>query len=370
MTNTKHLSALSDTTPGTSPADPRTTTSDTPSSSPTDHDGSAMPTVRQRDARLLAKTGPARNADLMGAQERVTRFIPGDPQVDPYLSLIQHLARTAEPVNAEDAAELLTALAGHAGYLASVGTPVTEDTLLDPGLVTRWVLHGLAHLTAGTTANYRSRLTRVAAAVHGAPARPAPLYASDPVRPYDRGAEDGLGWWAAALPGALGQDLLVALGLTIGAGLTASQVPVVQGRHITRSFGSTVAVRIPCAKGWTVIPVRARYAKVLLDAAARSGPDEYVFRAAAPGRGGRNGISNLVDAADRQAGGKPEQLERFTPQRARATFIVRHLDAGTRVDMLMQIAGVKNLGAVDRYVRYMSPVGAATELSLTLPDEA
>ena len=371
MTNTEHLSALSDTTPGTSPANPSTTTSDTHPSSPTDHDRSAMPTVRQRDARLLAKTGPARNADLTAAQERVLRFIPGDPRVDPHLSLIQHLARTAQPVNAQDAAELLTALAGHAGYLAAVGTPITEDTLLDPGLVTRWVLHSLTHLTPGTTANYRSRLTRVAAAVHGAPEGSAPLYASDPVRPYTYGAEDGVVRWAGGLVGALGTDLLFAVCLTFAAGLTNAQVTSVRGEHITRCDDGTVAVRVPGGGGgWNVIPARARYTQVLLAAAAHRGPDENVFRADAVRGGGRNGISNLVDSADRRTGGKPDQVERFTPQRARATWIVRHLDAGTRVDVLMRAAGVKDLGAFDRYVRYMSPAGTATELSLTLPDEA
>lgn len=55
--------------------------------------------------------------------------------------------------------------------------------MLDPALVQRWALVGLAGLSAGTAANYRSRLARVAAAVSGRD-RPAPLYASDPCEPY------------------------------------------------------------------------------------------------------------------------------------------------------------------------------------------
>lgn len=330
-----------------------------------------MPTVRQRDARLRTKTTASRAADPVGAERRISRFIPGDDRVDSTLDLVRYLARAAKPVNAQDAAELLTVLSGHAAYLDTVGTTVTVETLLDASLVNRWVLHGLAGLTAGTTANYRSRLARVSAAVDGEPDRPAPLYASDPVRPYDLATEDNLIRWAAGLPGSLGADLLVALGSTLGAGLTAAQVPDVRGEHVVPDgTGGCVVKVFGIEQAWNPVPVRARYAQVLLDAADRCGPGSYLFRSDAPGGCGRNGISNLVDRAYRQVGGQPARLERFTPQRARATWIVRHLDAGTRVDLLMRAANVQHLDAFDRYVRYMAPASASAASALALKDLA
>ncbi len=77
-------------------------------------------------------------------------------------------------------------------------------------------------------------------------------------------------------------------------------------------------------------------------------------------------ISNLVAAAIRQAGGDLGRVERFTPQRARATWIVRHLDAGTRVDALLRAANVAHLAAFDRYVRYMAPADNAVQTGLAL----
>ena len=371
MTHTEHLSALSDTTPGTSPADPSTTTSTSTCPCTYDHDGSPMPTVRQRDARLNARTAAARTADPAGAEQRISRFIPGNERVDSTLDLIRYLARAAAPVNAQDAAEILTVLSGHAAYLDTVGTPVTVETLLDPNLVNRWVLHGLAGLTAGTTANYRSRLARVSAAVNGQPDRPAPLYASDPVRPYTRGDEDGLVRWAAGLADSLGPDLLTATGLTLGAGLTAAQVPNVRAGHIRDDGrGGCIVEVVGVEVAWNPVPVRTRYAQVLLDAAAGRHPDAYLFGDGTVRRGGRNAISNMVDAAYRQAGGQPVRLERFTPQRARATWIVRHLDAGTRMDLLMRAASVQHLDAFDRYVRYMAPASAGAGSALALKDEA
>jgi len=366
VTNTEHQTSPTTATPDASPTDPGATGT-TRTAHLTDHEGSDMPTVRQRDARLLGKGSPARTPDPIGAETRVTRFIPGDPRVDPYLALIRALTRAARPVDAPDAAEILTVLAGHAAYLVDTGVPVADGALLDPALVNRWIRDGLAGLTAGTTANYRSRLARVAAAVHGAPDRPAPLYASDPVRPYDRAGEDGLVRWAAALDGPSGQDLLFAVVVTLGAGLTAAQVGTVRGRDVAGSSADVVTVRVPGLDGsWNPIPVRARYAGVVRDAGTRSGPDRHLFRPGAPGGGGRNGISNLVAAAIRQAGGDLGRVERFTPQRARATWIVRHLDAGTRVDALLRAANVAHLAAFDRYVRYMAPADNAVQTGLAL----
>ena len=203
--------------------------------------------------------------------------------------------------------------------------------------------------------------------MNGAPDRPAPLHASDPVRPYTLADEDTLIHWAAGLQGFLGNDLLIALYLTLGAGLTAAQVPNVRAEHIIEDeTGGCIVEVVGVPIAWNPVPVRERYAQPLLDAAANHQPDAYLFRPGAPRRGGRNTISNLVDAANRYLGEAPARVERFTPQRARATWIVRHLDAGTRVDLLLQAATVAHLDAFDRYVRDMAPADSAARSALAL----
>ncbi|MBC7678662.1 MAG: hypothetical protein H7233_06705 [Pseudorhodobacter sp.] len=364
MNITRSTQALSDTTPGTSPANPSTPQTTNPTTSPaaqtaagtagsttTQQTGGDMPTVRQRAARLDRQPVRSRTADPAGASLRVDRFIPGDPAADEHLPLIRTLASAAGPVNAQDAAELLTVLAGLACHLAAAGVEVTAASLLDPARIDRWVLTGLADRSSGTAANYRLRALRVAAAVNGTPRKAAPLHGSDPTRPYSPQDEDAIVRWAAAVPGGAGLDLLTAVALSFGAGLTVTQIRCVRVLDVAPvSAGGDLTIEVTGEDGLPghVAPVRRRYAKVLRDACMRPSSDGWLFRPDAPGRGGRNGISNLVDRH------LDPTVERFSPQRARATWIVRHLEAGTRVDLLLAAAGVTSLSAFAGYVQHMT----------------
>jgi len=89
----------------------------------------------------------------------------------------------------------------------------------------------------------------------------------------------------------------------------------------------------------------------LIDRVASMDPEKYAFRenhtTFYP-----NLVSNFVDR------GHPTRV-RLTTQRLRATWIVRHLVAGTPVVALMDAAGVESLEAFTRYTAFVLPLGIA-----------
>nr|MBA2529340.1 hypothetical protein [Euzebyales bacterium] len=272
--------------------------------------------------------------------------------------LLRALAQAAGPVDAADAAELLAALASHAVWLAGEGTQVDEAALLDPDLVRRWSVVGLAGLSAGTAANYRSRLARIAAAVQPG-RRPTVLGASGPAEVYTSREEDALvSWGEAQRTPAMRRDVLVLLCLGLGAGLGTAETVAARGADVVLHDGGVVTVTVAGQRA-RLVPVRARYAPLLLALASGAG-DGLLFRPDAPSRGGRNGVSNLVARA--RSGCDP-RLPVLSPQRMRATWLVRHLDAGVRADALLAAAGLDSLAVLDRYLPSLRPLSAQDVLA-------
>ena len=72
---------------------------------------------------------------------------------------------------------------------------------------------------------------------------------------------------------------------------------------------------------------------------------KWLFAPAREGAG-KNLISNFVVRGG-SAGLRPNT------QRMRATYLVRHIAAGDSVTQMMEIAGVKSLDALARYVRFV-----------------
>lgn len=322
-----------------------------------------VPTVGQRAGRLRAQGLRARAANPDAAAGRVRTFLPGDASVDPYLSLVRSLALTAVPVNAEDAAELLTALASHAAHLVATGTPVDQDTLLDPARVDAWLLRGAPALGYGTSANYRSRLLRVAQALTGVPDGTTPMPSSDPATVYRPAEEDRLVSWAVGLANERQRaDVCAALGVLLGTGSTAAEVMGVRSHDLGVLSGGGVTLCL----GSRTVPVRERYRHLVVRAARRAdGDGGFLVMPDAPGRGGRNGLSNLVDRALDGHTGVP----RLTPQRTRATWVVRQMEAATRADVLVAAAGVTSFAALARYVGQMYASTAADVQGLRLLGE-
>ena len=307
---------------------------------------SPVPTPGQRLSRAKAVARRPRTADPAAAAARVNAYVPADPHARPHAGLVRDLALSAQPQDETDAAEFLTALAGHAAWLSATGQPVTAETLLDPDRALRWVVVGLADLSAGTTANYRSRIARVAAA-NGARDTRVPLHASDPADTYTRREEDALLSWAASQrTPRMRDDLLTLTGCGFGLGLPTGEITDAVGLDITTRPDGVVTCTVRGERP-RVVPARERYRALLTDLAAAAGP-AHLLRPEAPGRGGKNSVSNLVARA--REGGDPN-LPVLTPQRMRATWLARQLHAGVRVDAVMAAAGLDSAAVLDRYLR-------------------
>ncbi len=141
------------------------------------------------------------------------------------------------------------------------------------------------------------------------------------------------------------RDLLVLLCLCLGAGLCTAEALAVRGPHVALHHNGATTVAVDGPRRRTA-PVRARYAPLLTGLARDAGP-AHLYRPGAPGRGGRNAVSNQVARA--RTGCDP-RLPVLSPQRMRATWLVRHLDAGVRADALLRAAGLDSLAVLDRYL--------------------
>jgi len=329
-----------------------TTTTASPAGDASSPEVSAVPTVGQRAYRQRAVKTRARTADPNGAASRVATYVPDAPGAAAHMHVVRSLAAAAAPVDAADASELLSALTGHSAWLDATGQAVDEVTLLDPERVQRWVLIGLAGLSPGTTANYRSRLTRVATAIHGRSGpTAAPLYASDPSTPYRRTDVDAMLVWAdAQRTERFARDLRMLLALGLGAGLSTAEILDARSGDVTITQDGTVTVAVRGLRPRTV-QVNPRHAPVLLEGSGDA-PDVHLLLAGRTTGVGKNGISNLIDQALR-SGAADRRVPRVVPQRMRTTWLVNHLATGTRADVLLAQAGLDSLGTLDRYLRFV-----------------
>lgn len=326
-----------------------------------------VPTVNSRQARERRLARSPRSTDRTGAADRIAAYIPANPAADRHLPLIQALAAKADPRNPADSAELLTALAEHAAWRDARGETVDAESLLDPVNVQQWVLVGLAALTAGSSANYRSRIARVAAAVNGPLGLPAPLNTSAGVAMYGRDECNRLLDWATDQPSELAAaDLVNAVCLLVPFGLASAETNLARSgdltRHVLNHHWSSptvlysLKVRGPRARTVVADPAwNGLIANIILEDA-----DAFFVFHDRIGPPGRNALSNLVDRCLRDSGAGAVRL---TPQRTRATWIVRHLAAGTRLDLLLAEAGLDSPASLGRYLQQI-PRAIADEPNL------
>jgi hypothetical protein len=144
----------------------------------------------------------------------------------------------------------------------------------------------------------------------------------------------------------LNGEVLLALGF--GAGLNSAEICRVHGHDIHKTDdGVEVHVSGECAR---VVPLFSEWESVLLAAAERTGarrvfmPDSKAV--------GRWACAAFVKRLE----GKSTDLQ---VQRMRATWIVRLLDGGIRVNVLLDVAGNIDTCWISRYVTQMAPVPSA-----------
>jgi hypothetical protein len=251
----------------------------------------------------------------------------------------------------DTARKLLSALAHLAAYTHDAGQPLDAETTLTPANLAAC----LAHLRRGGARD--ALRTDISSYVHRAglaltkkapwPRQRTYSTSYDSKPPYDPVTEQALLAQAVdrAHPGVLA---LVCLGF--GAGLDGGEAKDVTGLDVVvHADGVNVRAHNP----ERLIPVRAAYAPQLAEVVNAMDDLEQAVIGGPPGASNRP--SKLLYLLNyRRAPGS----ELASTSRMRATWLVRHLDAGTNLRVLMRFAGVtttKRLGHLTAHMADVDP---------------
>lgn len=229
---------------------------------------------------------------------------------------------------------------------------ILDESILDLSSIERHVAAN-KWLSPAVRANQRSILHWVRLAILGPPAivRGRTLSAATPSAPFTADEVAQLCNFAEKHPReSVRQNLSGLLGLCLGVGLATEDLRRIRGTDIRRRDNGSVCVTVTGRRARTVT-CTAEWEDTLAAAGLAAG-DAYVFR---PGREDSSAAVNVVSNYVADLDWPPELQGTFTAKRARATWIVRHLEAGIPARVLIQAAGVAGLDALDRYVRYTAP---------------
>jgi len=307
-------------------------------------------------SRVARPSGPSdRPADSL-VEAWLDQYVP-DLAGPEHAQMIREAVRRACPGTVGAAGTMAGSVSGYVMWAQDTGLPVTHRVLFDPETIDRYVAVAMGTLGYGpaTRMSAHSQLYAVA----GASGYPVPATghryrsARPGSRPYTGSETDGLVVWADAQRSPRTRHALLAvLGLTLGAGLTARDVAGLLGSDIRRG-PHPAAVRVTVRGGDRprTVPVLTRYADLVEEHALTAG-EHWVVRPDKPGDAKL--LSDYIHKARPDA-----SLPMLSPARCRATWIRGHLEAGTRLDVLIGAAGHTNVASLYSHVRSASPVDQA-----------
>lgn len=255
-------------------------------------------------------------------------------------------ATAAAPLVSYPPRRIIHALCNLARACVELGWPLETATALRREVIDFAVSNQMPNLSAGSRTCVRPILLRIAEAIgpEGTPRRLAALPGSEPSRPYTSEELGELAWWARTQSGRwrCGSALaLVSLGA--GAGLTSSELLHLRRGDLTREpGGTTVEVRGPRPRR---VPLLASWESPLADACVDLDDRDWVFR---PGPRGHH--LNLVTNFIAKSAGAPSA--RPNMQRLRATWLIRHISAGTHLIALSRAAGFSSLESLNRFMPF------------------
>jgi hypothetical protein len=230
------------------------------------------------------------------------------------------------------------------------GIPLDRELILDPDTVERFVEVGLA--TDRSRATYRSVLRRIGPLLtKSAPWQPRPVTVARRALapPYTEQEVALLGADGKGQPTAerrRAARALLALGL--GAGLDGRWITRVSAADVRRS-GDAVLVKVgePATREVVVL---ARWEADIVDLARTAGAEFLVG-----GRStSRNRTGNLVARLQVPTGHPP-----LAPARLRSSWLLAHLECGTRLPELCRAAGVQGPAVLSDLLTLVSPMPSA-----------
>ncbi len=269
---------------------------------------------------------------------------------------VRERLRELRPAGPAIAARDARALARIAAWCAGEGMALDVELVLDPDTVECFVRLGLA--PGRSQATYRADLRRIGRALtRRAPwePRPEPLARRHVAAPYAPAQLSDLRRAArrqSTVPKQRAARALIALGA--GAGL--------DGRWSTRVGAEDVivgggAVRVRVGEpGARSVPVLAGFEDEVVDLAEMARDGDYLV----------GGTSSDRNRASRLAVGfeRPYPSLGLSAARLRSTWLVHHLEAGTRLSELVGAAGLSGATVLSDLLSEVAPLGTAEAVAM------
>ena len=251
---------------------------------------------------------------------------------------------------------MLPPLASFGRWLSAEGLTVDRSTLTDPDLIERYVQTGMADRAETTRATERSTLRRVARRLD-----PAPLPSPEPIErfrarpPYRRWEVARFLELARAQPtSARRRSTLAILALGLGCGLDRPDLAWVRGCDVT--VARHTATRVVGGPRPRTIVALDDYAEILAQCATAAG-ETLLIGGTTLGR--HNVATPVLDRMFTDA-----SLPRVVPARLRSTWLVRHLDLMTPLQVLLPAAGLQSSRTLDDLLPYADPIEDRLALQL------
>lgn len=262
---------------------------------------------------------------------------------------VREMVRAAAPGTPYSQKQLYPVMAMMARWaVETAGYPLKVKMIFHPSTVDRFSRQGLSHYTTAGRATMRSKLRSMSTALLGEdrePDRDIRIQRSDPQAPYAEPELAALLSWCSVQHSPERRSsakALLALGL--GAGLTGREICSIAAANVEVD-GDGILIYVPQPTSRRV-PVIREWEGFLRERLEYIGHEGWVFRS---GQAGSN--ANLItDFVTRS-----NQRVPLRARRMRATWLVRHLSAGTPLPALLEAAGLKSGEALDRLLPFVKP---------------
>lgn len=242
------------------------------------------------------------------------------------------------------------------------GRPLTREGLLSRARIDRFLSVDCADMVTQARSGYRSRLDVIAGALlHGQVVTAWPRATmsdrKDNLTPWGFPQAARVALWTAGLrPRTRRVRMRTCLALTLGAGLRRRDLVLVTG-SLVRSDALGVHVTVPAtdAEPSRTVTVARAWEQPILDAAEAAGPNLLI----APESASLDAdtLTGTIDTANKTAPPGDE----FVIGRARNTWLVRHLTAGTPLHVLMPQAGLTTTAHLQDLLPFLPTVDPADE---------
>lgn len=241
--------------------------------------------------------------------------------------------------------QALSAMAGFADWLVHTGAGDLDASSLRADLIDAYTAFRM-HEVRGAVAERERKLLRTLGGIPNTVEKRDVSTSADSTAPYTHDEQGSIRRWAQAQPLPHRQPLALAVtALGLGCGLTLSEMTQVRTDDVHLLPDGLAGVRI----GKRVVPALASWAEELEQVANAGKAGSYLVR---------------PNASARTFRGLHSALDRFDPpapstQRMRATWLHAHVEAGTRVDVLIAAAGLKSSDMLRRILPHVRPVPEA-----------